>query len=66
MFNKLINLCRFWVGLRLIGLIVSLILVIITLYQMILTLFLPCFGNVLILLIEFVSLICISFWVIFC
>lgn len=66
MFNKLLNLCRFWVGLRLVGLIACLILIIITLYQMILTLFVPCFANVLILLIEFVTLLCISFWIIFC
>lgn len=66
MFNKLLNLCRFWAGLRLVGLITCLILVVITLYQMIITLFVPCFANVLILLIEFISLLCISFWLIFC
>ena len=66
MFNKLLNLCRFWAGLRLVGLITCLILVVITLYQMIITLFVPCFANVLILLIEFISLLCISFWIIFC
>ena len=66
MFNKLLNLCRFWAGLRLVGLITCLILVVITLYQMIITVFVPCFANVLILLIEFISLLCISFWLIFC
>ena len=66
MFNKLLNLCRFWAGLRLVGLITCLILVVITLYQMIITLFVPCFANVLILLIEFISLLCISFWINFC
>ena len=30
MFNKLLNLCRFWAGLRLVGLITCLILVVIT------------------------------------
>ena len=44
MFNKLLNLCRFWAGLRLVGLITCLILVVITLYQMIITLFVPCFA----------------------
>ena len=66
MFQKLLNLCRFWVGLRLLGLIAALILVIITLYQMLICLFIPCFWNVLILLIEFLSLIFITFWIIFC
>ena len=41
------------------------ILMIITFYQMLITLFAPCFGNVFILLLEYIALICLSFWLIF-
>jgi len=65
MFKNLCNLFRIWFGWRLFCFVLTLILVIVTFYQMLLTLFIPCFGNVLILIFEYIALICICFWTIF-
>lgn len=42
------------------------ILPIITLYQLIISLFIPCFYNILILLVQYLLLITLSFWIFFC
>ena len=42
------------------------ILPIITLYQLIISLFVPCFYNVLILLIQYLILVVLAFWILFC
>ena len=65
MFNNFYNFFRLCVGWKLFFLLLTLILMIITFYQMLITLFVPCFGNVFILLLEYIALICLTFWVIF-
>ena len=65
MFNNFFNWFRLCTRWRLFFLILFLILMVITLYQMLITLFAPCFGNVFILLLEYCTLICLGFWVIF-
>ena len=65
MFNKFFNIFRFCIGFRLLCLCACLVLVIVTFYQLILTLFIPCFANVAISLIEFCTLICLIFYTIF-
>ena len=42
------------------------ILPIITVYQLIISLFVPCFYNILILLIQYMLLISLWFWILFC
>ena len=65
MFNKFFNFFRLCAGWKLFFLIMVIILMIITFYQMLITLFAPCFGNVFILLLEYATLICLGFWLIF-
>jgi len=66
MFNRFLKLLTFFVGLRLLAFIGSLILSIIIFYQLLIALFVPCFSNIIILIIEymiFISLICyVVFW----
>jgi hypothetical protein len=65
MINNLYRLISCCVGLKLLAVLVVLILPIIILYQLILTLFIPCFYNVLIVLVQFCILISLLFWCIF-
>lgn len=65
MFNNFFNFFRLCVGFKLIVFLLTLMLMIITFYQMLITLFVPCFGNVFVLLLEYLGLICIGFWLIF-
>ena len=65
MFRNMCNLFRIWFGFRLLCFVVTLILVIITFYQLLITLFTPCFGNAIILLIEYLALVCLCFYTIF-
>ena len=66
MFNRFLKFLTFFAGLRLLCFIGSLILIIIILYQMLITLFIPCFSNVLILLIEYLVLLSLIWYVVFC
>jgi len=65
MLNNLYKLISCCVGLKLIAAIMILILPFIILYQIIITLFIPCFYNVLIILVLFCLLISLLFWCIF-
>ena len=65
MFNNFFNFFRLCAGFKLFLFLMVLMLMIITFYQMLITLFAPCFGNVFILLLEYISLICLGFWLIF-
>jgi len=65
MFNNFFNFFRLCAGWKLLIFLSVLILMIITFYQMLITLFAPCFGNVFILLLEYCTLICLGFWAIF-
>ncbi len=65
MFRKIIAFLGLCLGWRLFCFVISLVLIIIIFYQLLLTLFIPCFSNVIILLILYCSLICIAFWTIF-
>jgi len=65
MLNKFFNCFRWFVGLKLIFLLMVLALVIVIFYQFIITLILPCFINVLVLLIEFSMFICLLFYIVF-
>jgi len=65
MFNNFFNFFRLCVGFKLFIFLCVFVLTIITFYQLIITLFTPCFGNAFILLIEYVSLVTLSFWLIF-
>lgn len=64
--NNLNRFLRSCIGLKFfaaIGFII--ILPIIIFYQLILSLFIPCFYNIMILLIEFVIFFCLIFWTLF-
>ena len=65
MFNNFINLLRFWAGLKLLCLLLCMALIVIIFYQLLITLFVPCFINVVVLLFEFIGLICLGFFTIF-
>jgi len=65
MLNNIYKLVSCCVGIKLIAIIFALILPIILVYQMILTLFIPCFANVLIILILYCVHISLLFWCIF-
>lgn len=65
MFNNFFNFFRLCAGFKLAIFMSVLILMVITFYQMLITLFAPCFGNVFILMLEYLTLICLGFWVIF-
>ncbi|MEE1371708.1 MAG: hypothetical protein U0K48_06135 [Bacilli bacterium] len=65
MFNNFFNFFRLCAGFKLFLFIMVSMLMIITFYQLLITLFAPCFGNVFILLLEYIALICLSFWLIF-
>ena len=65
MFNNFFNWFRLCVGFKLFLLLIVLMLMVITFYQLLITLFAPCFGNVFILLLEYLGVICLGFWVIF-
>lgn len=65
MFRNFLGFFAVCLGWRLFCFILALVLIIITFYQLLITLFLPCFGNVLILIFEYCALITVSFWTIF-
>lgn len=63
------NLNRFFrncIGFKFyVAIICVIILPIVTIYQLILTLFIPCFYNVLILLVQYLLLLSLWFWTLF-
>ena len=65
MLNNFFNCFRLFVGLKLICLLVVLALTVIIFYQFIIALILPCFINVLVLMLEFCLFISLLFYIIF-
>lgn len=65
MFNRFTYLLRAYVGLRLLSLICCVILSIVITYQLIITLFIPCFYNVIIALILYLIFLSLLCWTIF-
>lgn len=65
--NNFGHFFRNLIGLKIyIAIFCLIILPIITLYQLIISLFIPCFYNVLILLIQYLLLVTLWFWIFFC
>lgn len=63
-FNRFIRGC---IGFKLyIAFFCLVILPIVTIYQLIISLFIPCFYNILILLVQYILLLVLWFWVLFC
>lgn len=65
MFNRFTGLLRAYIGLRLLALIGCIILSIIITYQLIITLFIPCFYNVILALILYLIFLTLLCWTIF-
>ena len=65
MLNNFFNCFRWFVGFKLLCLLFVLALIVIIFYQFIIALLLPCFINVLVLLIEFAAFICLLFYLVF-
>ncbi len=65
MFNNFFRFARGCLGIKLLVFISHICLIIITLYQLLLALFSPCFGSVFILLFEYLALVALSFWLFF-
>jgi len=65
MLNNFFNCFRLFVGIKLICLLAVIALAIVIFYQFIIALILPCFINVLVLMIEFSLFICLLFYIIF-
>ncbi len=67
MLNNFGRFLRGFIGLKLwLAIFCIIILPIITVYQLIISLFIPCFYNILILLIQYIVLICLWFFILFC
>lgn len=63
-FSRFIRNC---IGFKIyIAIFVLVILPIITFYQLIISLFIPCFYNVLILVVQYLMFIFLGFWILFC
>ena len=65
MLNRFFNCFRWFVGFKLICLLLVLALMVVIFYQFIIALILPCFINVLVLLCEFAMFISLLFYLIF-
>lgn len=65
MFNRFLGLLRIYIGFRLLSLIGCVVISIVLTYQLILTLFIPCFYNVIIALILYLIFLSLLCWTIF-
>lgn len=65
--NNFFRFIRGCIGIKIYTAILTfIILPIITVYQLIVSLFVPCFYNVLILLVQYFILLSLLFWTLFC
>lgn len=65
MMNNFLNCFRLFIGLKFITFLLTILISIFLFYQIIITMFLPCFINVFIILIEYLLLICLFFYTVF-